>query len=309
MVRRLQNRVAESRKLLPFTAVCAALVWIVAGVLGGELWIQFACFAVASYLMVELNTTNALIRIYSRLVSCSFIAFACMDCGSFGSVSGSVAGLCTVASLSALLRCYQDRAASGWVFCAFLALGVGSLASVWLLYYVPVAWILMIFFLSAMSWRTFMASIIGIVCPYWFASLLVIYTGDATEALAHFAELANYGLIADLGALSTDQILVATFVFALTVTGTIHFIRTSYKDKIRTRAFYYGFILVSFVTVAALVLQPQRYDLLIRVLVVNASPLAAHFFALTHTRVTNITFMVVVTAMAALTVLNLWIPL
>ena len=309
MVRRLQNRVAESRMLLPFTSVYAALVWIAAGVLGSGLWIQFACFAVASYLMVELNTTNALIRIYSRLVSCSFVVLACMDCGSFSSVSGSVAGLCTVGALSALLRCYQNRNASGWAFCAFLAIGTGSLASVWMLYYVPVGWLLMAITLSAMGWRTLMASIIGIVCPYWFASAYVIYAGDAADAMAHFAELADFGRIADLCVLSTNQILVASFVVVLTVAGSVHFMVTSYKDKIRTRAFYYSFILVSFVTFAALVLQPQHYDLLIRVLIVNASPLAGHFFALTHSRFTNIAFMVVVAAVAALTVVNLWIPL
>ncbi len=307
MVRRLQNRVAESRMLLPFTAVYAALVWTAAGVSDGGLWVQFACFAAASYLMVELNTANALIRIYSRLVSCSFIALACMDCGGFGSVSGSVAGLCTVGALSALLRCYQNRGASGWAFCAFLSVGTGSLASVWMLYYVPVAWFLMATTLSAMGWRTFFASIIGVVCPYWFASVYVFYTNNAANAAAHFAGLADFGRIADLGALPANQILAASLVLVLAVAGSVHFIATGYKDKIRTRAFYYSFILVSFVTAAALVLQPQRYDLFIRVLTVNASPLAGHFFALTHTRFTNIAFMVVVAAMAALTVLNLWI--
>ena len=309
MVKRLQNRVAESRILLPFVGVYAALVWSAAKIAYGDLWLQFVCFAAASYLMVELNTTNALIRIYSRMVSCSFMAMMCLTCGDFKSLGGGFAGLCTVASLSALLHCYQNRNASGWAFYAFLALGVGSLASVWTLYFVPVVWLLMAFFLSAMSWRTFMASIIGIVCPYWFASLYFIQTGDIASAANHFAELANYGTIADFSVLTTNQVLTALLVIALTVTGTVHFVRTSFMDKIRTRMFYYCFITASFATIAFLILQPQHYDLLIRVLIVNASPLIGHFLSLTNTRITNIAFVAITAAVAALTVVNLWIPL
>lgn len=309
MVKRLQNRVAESRLLLPFMGAYAILVWTAARIAGGELWWQFLCFAAAAYLMVELNTANALIRIYSRMVSCSFIAMMCLLCGDFKSLDSGFAGLCAVASLSSLLHCYQNRNASGWVFYAFLAIGLGSLASVWTLYFVPVVWLLMTFFLSAMSWRTFLASIIGVVCPYWFASIYFIQTGDIATAADHFAKLAEFGAVADFSALTANQTLTAALIAALTVTGTVHFVRTSYMDKIRTRMFYYCFITVSYVSIAFLILQPQRYDLLIRILIVNASPLAGHFLALTSTRITNIAFVVITAAVAILTVANLWIPL
>ncbi len=310
MVKRLQNRVAESRLLLPFVGAYATLVWMAAGIAEGGLWLQFLCFAAASYLMVELNTANALIRIYSRMVSCSFMAMMCLVCGDFKSLDGGFAGLCAVASLSSLLHCYQNRNASGWVFYAFLALSLGSLASVWTLYFVPVVWLLMAFFLSAMSWRTFMASIIGIVCPYWFASLyFFIQSGDITGESNHFAELADFGTVADFSVLTVNQTVTALLVVVLTLTGSVHFIRTSFMDKIRTRMFYYCFMAVSFATVVFLVLQPQRYDLLIRVLVVNASPLVGHFLALTNTRITNIAFVAITAAVVLLTVANLWIPL
>lgn len=309
MAKLLQNRVAESRLLLPIMGGYAIVVWLAAGLLGGGLWLQFACFAAAAYLMAELNTANALIRIYSRLVSCSFIAMMCMACGEFGSLGGCWTGLCAVGALSALLRCYQNRNAAGWVFYAFMAIGLGSLTSVWMLYYVPVVWLLMAFFLSAMSWRTLFASIIGVIAPYWFASVYVVYSGDIDMAASHFAELANYGAIADFSALTVNQAAVAVLVAALAVAGTVHFVRTSFKDKIRTRMFYYCFIAVSFATIALLMLQPQRYDLAIRVLIVNASPLAGHFFALTRTRFTNIAFVAVAVAMVALTLVNLWMHL
>lgn len=309
MAKLLQNRVAESRLLLPIMGGYAIVVWLASGLLGGELWPQFACFVAAAYLMVELNTANALIRIYSRLVSCSFIAMMCMACGEFGSLGGCWTGLCVVGALSALLRCYQNRNAAGWVFYAFMAIGLGSLTSVWLLYYVPVVWLLMAFLLSAMSWRTLFASIIGVITPYWFASVYVVYSGDIGMAANHFAELANYGAIADFSALTANQAAVALFVAGLAVAGAVHFMRTSFKDKIRTRMFYYCFVAVSFATMALLVVQPQRYDLAIRVLIVNASPLAGHFFALTHTRFTNIAFVAVVVVMVALTLANLWMPL
>ena len=77
-MKRLQNTVSESRMALPCTAAYAICIWLLAGLLQGNWWIQFAIFAVCTYLMVELNNANALLRIYSRMVSCTFVVLSCL---------------------------------------------------------------------------------------------------------------------------------------------------------------------------------------------------------------------------------------
>ena len=84
MLKRTQNKVAESRFTLSVVVAYAIAIWLVSGMLIPQLplttegirqgaWIPFVCFMVSAYLMVELNNSNALIRIYSRTVSCSSV--------------------------------------------------------------------------------------------------------------------------------------------------------------------------------------------------------------------------------------------
>ena len=58
-----------------------------------------------------------------------------------------------------------------------------------------------------------------------------------------------------------------------------------------------------------LILQPQHYDMLIRIMIIAASPLIGHFIALTRTRFTNIAFLIITGAIFILTAVNLWISL
>lgn len=305
-MKRLQNRVAESRMALPITSIYAAAIWLAVGLIGGGMWMQFVCFVVTTYLMVELNNGNALIRIYSRTVSCSFLLLSCAACFTFCSDRGAIVELCLVATYITLFRTYQDRESSGWTFYAFLCVGLSSLLYVHTLYYVPLLWLLMATRLSSFSWRTFAASLLGLATPYWFAALYIVFTADTGIIATHFTSLWTFGSLADIFSLNISQIATIVLILVLSSIGIVHYLRTSYNDKIRIRMFYSCFIAVDAVSVAFIVLQPQHYDLLIRLLIVNSSPLIAHFIALTHTRWTNWTFIFAVTITFCLTAYNLW---
>lgn len=311
MKKRFQNKVAESRLSLPVVGTYAALLWAAVGLLlvgFSPLWMQFACFVVTAYLMVELNNTNALIRIYSRMVSCSFIVLSCMVRGTFASTGGAIVGLCFVAAYTTLLRSYQDKTAAGWTFYTFLCLGLGSLVDVYLLYYIPVVWVLMALRLQSFSLRTFTASLLGAVTPYWCAAPYVLYVGDFDMAVNHFMPLTEYALPLDFTGVPLGEIIAFGFVALLAVIGASHYVRTSFNDKIRIRMFYDSFLIVVAVTVVFFFLQPSHYDLLLRILTVNASILFAHFIALSHTRLSNITFIVTLVITLLFTLVNLWMP-
>lgn len=306
-MKRLQNKVAESRLALPVTAVIAVAVWLLVGLVQRELWVQFGCFAVTTYLMVELNNSNALIRIYSRTVSCAFLLLSCVASFTFIRIEGAITELCAVASYITIFRTYQDRRSPGWTYYSFLCIGLASLVYVHILYYAPIMWLLMASRLNSMSWRTFAASLFGLLTPYWFVALYLLYIGDATPAVHHLSGLWAFGTLCDVGGLGIPQMLTFSFVVVLAAMGAIHYVRTSYNDKIRIRMFYSCFLVVNLFTVVFLVLQPLHYDLLIRIMIVNTSPLIAHFVALTHTRMTNIAFIATLMAVVALTVVNMWL--
>lgn len=308
MIKRTQNKIAESRFTLPVTALYGVGIWLLCGLPRQQWWGQFTCFILTTYLMVELNNGNALIRIYSRSVSAAFIILSCAACFLFPSLAGAFAGLCFVASLLMIFHSYLDRESPGWTFYTFMFLSLGTLAKVHLLWFVPFYWVLMAFFVFSMSWRTFVASLIGLLLPYWCMATWVLwhYEGDFMPFLDHFVPLADIRLHIDYDALPLTYWLTFIFLVAIGLTGTIHYLRNSINDKIRIRQIFYSFVFLFATATGLLLLQPQHYDLLLRIMICMVSPLIGHFISLTNTRVTNIAFYVILGTAAVLTAINLW---
>ena len=143
-MKRIQNKVAESRRTLPLAILYSIAIWLLAGLIQEQWWIQFGCFLLSAFLMVHLNNLNVLIRIYSRIVSVSFIILSSTAVFLFPSISGSIIQTCFIASLMTLYNCYQDRESPGWTFYTFLCLGIASLVDIHILFFVPVFWLMMI---------------------------------------------------------------------------------------------------------------------------------------------------------------------
>lgn len=256
--------------------------------------------------MVELNNSNALIRIYSRVVSVTFLILSCMACFLFPSLHGNFTQLCIVASYLILFHSYQDKTSAGLIYYGFLCIGLASLTFVHILYFVPFLWILMLTYLQSFSLRTFLASLMGIITPYWLGVCWLVYQDNFSLFIDHLVPLVEFHTPFDFNLLNNGQTAAFTFVILLTLIGTIHYWRTYYLDKIRTRQLFGIFIWIDFLTIAFICLQPQYYDPLIRILIINTSPLIGHFIALTHTKITNITFYLLCITVLLLTGYNLW---
>ena len=308
-LKRFQNRIAESRYALPFMLMFATLVWVAGGLTyDQQLWAPYACTLVAAYLMVELNNINALLRIYSRMVSCSFLALTSLAAFQFSSLQGSIAQLCFVVFYICLFHAYQEKRGAGWVFYAFFCLGMASTVFVQIVFLVPFLWLILGRYLMALSARTFWASILGIIAPYWFVVVYYLGTNRMDDFVAHFVELGHFSPLFDYSSVSEHQIITFLFVALLSLIGTIHFLRRSFLDKIRTRMLFHIFIHVNVLIVVFIILQPQHFDVLLKLMMVNTSILIAHYIALTRTRTTNISFYFMIAAALFLTIYNLWIP-
>ncbi len=308
MIKRLQNKIAESRFALPVTALYTFLVWIAAGLHSDKLWIQFACMVLSTYLMVELNNRNALMRIYSRMVSCSFMVLMGTATMLFPSIEVGAVSLCFISFYLLYFYAYQEKALPGIVFYAFAVIGIASIFFVQILYYVPVLWIILATNILAFSARNFFSSIFGLIAPYWFLGGYYAYKQDLQGFLNHFIELANFQPLFDYSQISNHYIATYFFIMLLAIIGSLHFLRNSFMDKIRTRMLYEIFISMDILTFVFIALQPQHYNELIVIAIINTAPLIAHFLALTRTRITNIIFFILIGAAALLTAYNLFIP-
>jgi hypothetical protein len=217
--------------------------------------------------------------------------------------------LCLVASMLTIYQTYQDYQAVGLDFYTFLILSLGSLFDVRILWFVPVYWLFMAFFVYSMSLRTFFASLFGLILPYWCVSAWLLWKeeGDFSYFVDHFIPLWHFQFPVDYTSTHPIHIAVLVFLVILTLTGVIHFIRTSYNDKIRIRQIYYSFMFINFVTLVFMILQPQTEDIMLRTMIITTSPLIGHFVSLTHTRITNIAFFVILAVSLVLTILSIWV--
>lgn len=304
MARRLQNNVSESRMTLPAAAIYATLVWMAGGLVSDGLWMQFGCFAASTYLMVELNNANALIRVYSRMVSCTFLVLGTMAAPVIGNIDVVIMQLCFIASYLLLFASYQDKRAQGRMFYAFMFIGIASVIYPQSLFFVPVLWVLIGTNLMAMSWRNFWASVIGLTAPYWFIGGYCAMT-DGFWTVVHELESNIWTARPYDITVSVGTAVAFGFTLLVTAIGAVHFLRNSYKDKIRTRMIYEMLITLAAFTAALAVLQPANAGQLTGILIVNASILAGHFFALTCTRFTNIAFILLALLALAATAFNM----
>jgi len=335
----LQNRISESKWTMPVVSLYAAAVWLAADRLTGELLPQFVCFVASAFLMVLLNKQNALIRISTRMVSCSFIVLTCMMTWAFDSVAVAIVSLCVITNYLILFSCYQNSEAQGWFFYAFLSIGMASLVFPQILYFVPFIWILAATKIQSFSLKSLCASLLAIILPYWFlAAFLFLRDGNIAAILNHFAKLGQFdsldfviqSISAQLTPLNATpspfldepsgravtpfafrlspfifQVLDLIFIVILFVTGAIHFLRRAYNDKLRTRQYFSFFMLMFLFTLVFLLLQPRHREFLLPILAINAAPLVAHFIALTNTRLTNAAFVLITVVAVVLTAASL----
>lgn len=308
IVKRFQNRVAESRIALPVTGVYAFAVCALGGLFTEQLWVQFVLLAVSSFLMMELNNINALIRIYSRMVSCSFLVLAVMSQYLVVDVRCGIVQACFIAFYLFLFSAYQDNRAMGRVFYAFLMLGIASTMFVQILFFVPLVWVLLCTNLMVRSFRAFVSSLFGLLVPYWFMVAYYLYIDDVDSLLDHFLQIAQFGPVLGWMDMPVSHILTAAYVAILAVVGMIHFRLNNYKDKIRTRMLFEIFSVLALAAIVFMILQPQHVDYLLALLIVSTSPMIGHYIALTNTFITNISFYVMLVVALIITCVNLWMP-
>lgn len=308
MAKRLQNRIAESRLTLPVTSVIMLALWLAGGLVEKQLYVRLALVGASTYLMMELNNRNALIRTYSRMVSCSFLALTTMAAFAFRSVETLGVQACMIMVYAILFSCYQDKTAYGKAFYAFFFLSVASTFFIQILFFIPFLWIFIRTNMMAFSIRILWSSLIGLLVPYWFLACYHVFNGDISLLVTHVSSIAQFSPLWKYD--NIDEHRLATFVFVtlISITGTIHFLRNSYKDKIRTRRIYEMLMMMNVLILLFIILQPQHIEELSALMIIHAGVLVAHFITLTNTKITNIAFYVLLSVWTVLTVYNIWMP-
>lgn len=287
------------------TVAYGLLVSLAAGFVTEVSWLNFALLFVSVMMMVELNNSNALIRIYSRMVSCSFLVMTTMSLFLFQTVDVAVVQITFIAFLLLMLRSYQEPNATGLTFYAFCALGIASIVFPQILLFLPPLWIVMATYIQNFSPRTFLSSIIGVIAPYWFVTAWLIYTGKYAWLGTHFISILQFGTPFYLVDVKLQEWLTFALVLLCAIIGSIHFLMYSYQDRIRIRLIYEMFIVLDGLTMFFALIQPQHFDCLLGMAIVLTAPIIGHWLALTSSKLSNIVSMLLAAAAFALTIYNM----
>lgn len=300
MKKYLQNKIAESPLSLPIVSIYAVTVWFLAGLLTRQLWLQFGGFAIAVYMMVELTNRNALLRVRSRMVSCIFLLLSCIQSFAFDSMVGVWSQVCLIGTFILLCKSYQQKEAAGTIYYAFLLIGLASLLTVSVLVLPLVLWMVMLTQLQSFNWRTWLASVFGMVTPYWLLLPWFVYHQDMATWWSHFEGLFQTSFQDYV--LSPESVVYGVFLTVLLIFGAAHFWQNKMDDSIRIRQFYGMFIGVSAYLLVIVFLRPDFFDVLIRIVTVCVSPLLAHFAVQKANKVTNILFFVILVSSVLITI-------
>ena len=100
------------------------------------------------------------------------------------------------------------------------------------------------------------------------------------------------------------QWILFVMLLVLGTIGIVHFVRTSYNDKIRTRQFFYTLLSLHFPLLFNVVWFPDCAGLTLPLLLVNSAPFIAHFFVLARGRSMNFWFLFVLFVLVAVACFN-----
>lgn len=315
---RLQNRISGSMFTLPICAVVTLLLWIFPIQEGnGGLSVRFSftperlaalvLTALVAYTLTETNNVNRLIRVRSRLVSSVWLISAATIPFVHVWCDGLAATACLSVAYYQLFRTYQQRDCQVKTFHYALMIGLGSLFVPHLICFLPFFLWHQTVFLRSTTLRTLCAALLGVILPLVIVAGYALATDEGSFLLLWWGKLSQYNPVSRdaYHVLEAQQWQSWATLSVWGLLGTVHYLCTSYDDRIQTRMLLY-ILVCQFVSIEVFVgLQPQHLDTWLPMLMLTSAPLIAHFFALTTSWFTNFLFILAFLSFCALGVINL----
>ena len=300
---RFQIQVATGRFTLPVVVIVCLLLW---GISLRE-WNELASMAIIGfigYVIIETNTAFTLIRTRTSLpVSIyGWMATALFFLHPFEWIN--LIPLVFILSVFQLFRSYESSSPTNPIYHTFLFIGLGSLLFPQIIYFIPLFWGSMIPF-RAMNGRSFLASLIGIITPYWFLYGYAFLYDKTDIFLASLREMIHFYPL-DYSQLSSAEILSWGMITLLLLISGIHYIQISYMDKTRTRIYHSFLVFAGFWATAFSLLQPVHLHELMPIQLICMAFLSGHLFSLTRNRFSGILFVVIFVTFILLMTYNLW---
>jgi len=147
-----------------------------------------------AYIIQRISDIEMLIRERTRLVFIFFVLLTSTNVGSLPFKEVTIVLLCLVFMIYELFNAYQLPEATGRFFNAGVLIGVAGLFMPQTLWFMPLVWIGMYQFLS-LSYRSFLASLIGMLTVYWIVLAWCVWTNDFSMFTSISSSLTDFNFL------------------------------------------------------------------------------------------------------------------
>lgn len=300
---RIQTDIASGRFTLPVVILVCLLLWGISIQFWNEL-ISLGITTFIGYLLIETNTAFSLIRTRTTMPVCIYwlIASALFFLHPF-EWSNLIPLLFLLATYH-LFRSYESSSSQVAIFHTFFFVSLGSIAFPQLLFIVPILWGSMLPF-RAMSGKSFLASFIGLVTPYWFLFGYAVYADEMPLFLAPLQEAIHLYPI-DFRHLTLSEIVSWVYITLLLMVSGFHYWQVAYMDKTRTRIYHSYLVIAGIWATLLSILQPIHINEWMSIQLICAAFLSGHLFTLTRNRFSSIFFVVTFVMFILLIIFNIW---
>jgi len=178
------------------------------------------------------------------------------------------------------------------VFDASALLTIASLFQSRIIYILVVFWLVM-GILRVFSFKSFCASMIGMISIYWMIGGVSFLMDDYHFMITYFQSLISFEFV-DFNSFSPAEIVYTSFLVILMVSAMISFWPRQNLDKLRTRNYLNSVLLLWFSLMALWLFSGNDMGILL-ILFSLSSLMIAHFFSLINSKCSQVLFILFIT--------------
>ena len=303
MRNRFQYQIATGRLTLPVAIILSVILWIATFNDKMEV-IPFLTGGFVTYLLIELNTSFALVRNRSSLPSALFVILfsSSVFLHEYGKGECLIL-LLFMGSLYCLLKGYESKNPSSYIFHAFLWLSIGSIIEPGIIFSAPLILIVMSQ-LRMLNFKTFFAGIIGLCTPYWLITGYNIYSGNDITVLSHFNNIFEWN-IDNYRNIPSQQIITTGCVLFLSSVSGINSIIISQNDKVRNRIIIWVINTIGIYETLLMVVQPTMLKSILPIVMTTLAILYGYNMIQRTNRFTYIYMIISLVIIVILAIYNL----
>lgn len=286
----VRNNVVESSLSLPVMATITLVLWLSASTREETAsWLSLAVLAVTAYAIVEWNNQCQLLRVRSRMNSVTYLALVCLFPALHTAGTALIPALCLVGTYFMLFKACGEYKPQGYAFHGFFFLGIGSLFFPPMLLLAPVLFFACNTQLRILTLKTMSALVLGLILPFWLYAAFMGVAVPLYDVKETRLEYLDFHIPA-YAEVPLWQWAALAFVGALGIFAVVHFVTTSYNDKIRTRQFFFTMLTGLFPLLLCALWWTDDFTITLPLLLVGITPFVAHFMALSKSNLSDYIF-------------------